>query len=244
VLVLDRPNPLGGRAIEGPLVESAYESFVGIAPLPIRHGLTLGEAARWLNVTRRLQADLEVIPMKGWYRSHLFAELGRGWVPTSPAMAHLDAVALYPGTCLIEGTNMSVGRGTALPFELCGAPWLDGDALARRLNARELPGVRFRGLRFIPAGSRYAGQECGGVQLHITKLDVLSPVELGLELVNAAHQQHSEEFAWDTGHFDRLVGGSDMRAAIEAHLSPSEIAALWRPAEEQFRRERAEFLLY
>ncbi len=244
IMVLDRPNPLGGHLIEGPLVESRYKSFVGIAPLPIRHGLTLGEAACWLNTTHALGADLEVIRLAGWQRIHRFSQLGRTWVATSPGMAHLDAVALYPGTCLIEGTNMSVGRGTALPFEICGAPWLDGDRLARQLNTYDLPGVRFRGLCFIPTGNRYAGQECGGVQIHITQLEALKPVELGLELVAAAYIQHPDGFAWEAEHFDRLTGTNKIRVAIESRIAPHEIAVSWHSTEQQFRQDRAAFLLY
>lgn len=244
LVVLDRPNPITGAAVEGPLVTPGYESFVGAAPLPVRHGLTLGEAAGWLDATFGLGADLTVVAMRGWRRSMWFDETGRLWVPTSPAMAHLTAAALYPGTCLLEGTNLSVGRGTALPFEICGAPWLDGEALAARLNARGLPGARFRPLRFVPLGSRFAGQECGGVQIHVLSRASLRPVALGLELVAAARAQHPEAFEWEAEHFDRLIGGPAVREAIEGGVPADEIAAQWSAEEAAFDSARRQHLLY
>ena len=244
LVVLDRPNPLGGAHVEGPLIAPGYESFVGIAPLPIRHGLTFGEAARWLDAHFRLGADLTVVSMQGWRRADWFSDTGRLWLPTSPALAHLAAVTLYPGTCLIEGTNLSVGRGTALPFEVCGAPWLDGQALAATLNASGLPGVRFRPLRFTPAGNTFAGVECGGVQLHVTDRDALQSVAVGLELVAAVRAQHPDSLAWQTTHFDRLIGGSNVRTALESGTTATEIIAGWAAPAQQFLAERREFLLY
>ncbi|MGQ9768886.1 MAG: exo-beta-N-acetylmuramidase NamZ family protein, partial [Anaerolineae bacterium] len=150
VIVLDRPNPLNGLAIEGPSVAPGYGSFVGIAPIPIRHGMTIGELARYLNAEHHLGAELTVVEMQGWRRAMWFDETGLPWVPTSPAMPHLSTAIVYPGTCFIEGTNLSEGRGTALPFEVVGAPWLDGHALAHALNQLALPGVRFRPTQFEP----------------------------------------------------------------------------------------------
>lgn len=244
VAVLDRPNPIGGVAVEGPLVAPGHESFVGIAPLPVRHGLTLGEAARWLDATFAPGVDLMVVAMAGWRRAMWFEDTGRAWVSTSPAMAHLAAVALYPGTCLLEGTNLSVGRGTALPFEVCGAPWLDGRALAADLNGRGLPGVRARPLRFTPAGGRFAGQACGGVQLHITDRDALRPVALGLELVAAVRAAGSGSFAWEAAHFDRLIGTGAVRAALEGGAAAAEISAAWQGDTARFAAERRAYLLY
>jgi uncharacterized protein YbbC (DUF1343 family) len=244
VIVLDRPNPLGGVAVEGPLLKSGFESFVGIGPLPVRHGLTIGELAGWLNVVFQLGVDLTVVPMRGWRRELWFDDTGRHWVPTSPAMAHLAAVALYPGTCLIEGINLSIGRGTALPFEICGAPWLDGQVLAAMLNARDLPGVRFRPLRFTPAGNQYAGQECGGVQVHVTDRSALRPVALGLELAAAIRAQYHGAFVWNAAHFDRLIGTDQVRLALEAGSPVEEIGAGWREDVEHFLAERSNYLFY
>ncbi len=189
LLVLDRPNPLGGLAIEGPSIEPGYTSFVGIAPMPIRHGLTPGEMALYLNATYHLMADLQVIAMEGWEREMWFDQTGLPWVPTSPGIPHLSTATVYPGTCLLEGTTLSEGRGTALPFELAGAPWLDPYRLADDLNGLNLPGVRFRPAYFEPATSKHAGRRCAGVQIHVTARDDLQPVTLGMHLVAGCRAQ-------------------------------------------------------
>ena len=163
IWVLDRPNPINGTAIEGPLVEAGHESFVGIAPIPIRHGLTLGELALFFNRQLGLNADLTVVAMQGWRRAQWFDETDLTWAFTSPNLPHLSTAIVYPGICLLEGTNLSVGRGTALPFEIFGAPWVDGAALAAALNALDLPGARFRPVHFAPTTDRFAGEGCVGV---------------------------------------------------------------------------------
>ncbi len=159
VYLADRPNPLGGQVVEGGQVEAGFESFVGVVNIPIRHGMTLGELAGYMNAEYALNADLRVVKMQGWRREMWFEEPGLPWVPPSPAMPHPQTATLYPGMCLLEGCNLSLGRGTALPFEICGAPWLDGYALAEEMNALGLPGVRFRPITFTPSASHHAGAE-------------------------------------------------------------------------------------
>ena len=163
VFVLDRPNPITGSLVEGGPIAPGFESFVGIINIPMRHGMTLGELARYMNTEQALRADLHVIEMHSWPRKMWFDETALPWVPTSPARPHLSTAVLYPGMCLLEGTNLSLGRGTALPFEVCGAPWIDGYALAAALNKLQLSGVRFRATVFTPSTSTYAGIECYGV---------------------------------------------------------------------------------
>lgn len=244
VMVLDRPNPLGGVTIEGPLITPGFESFVGIAPLPVRHGMTIAEIARYLNTTFALRAELHTITMEGWRREQWFADTGRTWVPTSPALAQLGGVALYCGTCLLEGTNLALGRSTTLAFEVCGAPWLDGEVLASRLNTLELPGARFRPMFFVPAAGPYAGQECSGVQIHLVDRGALRPVALGLHLVAEARKLAPDDFVWNAAHFDRLIGDDATRNAMSAGEPVEPIIEGWRAGETRFRDERTAFLLY
>jgi uncharacterized protein YbbC (DUF1343 family) len=243
VVVLDRPNPITGTRLEGPLVEAGCESFVGIAPIPIRHGMTLGELARYLNAEYRLRTELQVVAMSGWERGLWFDQTGLLWAPTSPNMPHLSTAVVYPGMCLLEGTNISIGRGSALPFQICGAPWLDGRALAARLNALAQPGVRFRPIQFVPAANRYAGEVCQGVQVHVTDREVLRPVGLGLAIIAAARELHPLRFEWNP-HFDRLMGASRAREALEAGGALDAIISEWAQAEAAFARARSAYLLY
>ncbi len=243
VVVLDRPNPITGTHLEGPLVAPGYESFVGIAPIPIRHGLTLGELALFLRAEGGLHAELKVVEMGGWDRRWWFDQTGRLWAPTSPNMPHLSTTVVYPGMCLLEGTNLSMGRGTALPFEICGAPWLDGRALAARLNALALPGASFRPIQFMPTANRYAGEVCQGLQVHVTDREALRPVSLGLHVVAAARALHPQHFEWNT-HFDRLMGAPATREAVEAGREPGVIVKAWAGAEAAFARTRADYLIY
>ena len=243
VWVFDRPNPINGLAIEGPLVEPGQESFVGIAPIPVRHGLTMGELARFFNARFDLGADVTVVAMSEWQRSQWFDETGLPWAYTSPNLPQLTTAIVYPGMCLLEGTNLSVGRGTALPFEICGAPWVDGEALASALNALHLPGARFRPVRFAPTADRFTGEECEGVQVHVRDRSALRPVRLGLHVVETLRALYPERVAWNT-HFDRLMGGPRVREALEAGHRAREIAAEWSDVEAGFAKARAECLLY
>ncbi len=251
VVVLDRPNPIGGAAVEGPRIRPGLESFVGILPIPIRHGLTIGELARYMNDRCALGAELDVVPLAGWQRYMWFDETGLPWVPPSPAMPHLSTATVYPGLCLVEGTNLSEGRGTALPFELAGAPWCDGHAIARRLNALDLPGVRFRPAHFVPSASKHAGLTCHGVQVHVTDRDVFRSVETGLHVVAAFRADAPEHFAflpssWEgrPPHFDLLTGDSAIREGLTAGVPVAELVARWAESERHFRAERAPFLMY
>lgn len=243
IWVLDRPNPINGTAIEGPLVEAGHESFVGIAPIPIRHGLTLGELARYFNGQLDLNAELTVVAMQGWRRAQWFDETGLPWAFTSPNLPHLSTAIVYPGICLLEGTNLSVGRGTALPFEIFGAPWVDGDALAAALNALDLPGARFRPVQFAPTTDRFAGEGCEGVQVHVQDRDGLRPVRLGLHVVETARALYPSRLELNP-HFDKLLGGPATREALEAGQPAASIIAEWGDVEATFADARTDCLLY
>ena len=251
VLLLDRPNPLSGVQVEGPLLEPECHSFVGVLSLPVRHGMTLGELARMINDEAKLGADLTVLPMQGWRRSMWFDATGLPWAPTSPAMPHLSTATVYPGACLVEGTTLSEGRGTALPFEVVGAPWLDGDRLARTLNGLRLPGVRFRPVRFTPTDSKHAHSACDGVQWHVLDRAEFRPVVAGVHVVAAIRSQHPDHFeflatSWEgrPPHFDLLMGNARVRAGLELGVSVEELTADWPAVAEQFRRRRHPYLLY
>jgi uncharacterized protein YbbC (DUF1343 family) len=243
VFLLDRPDPITGTRIEGGSITPGFESFVGIVNIPIRHGLTLGELARYMNTEYELHADLHVIEMQGWRREMWFDETGLPWVPASPAMPHLSTATLYPGMCLLEGTNLSLGRGTALPFEVCGAPWLDGYALAEELNILKLPGVRFRATIFTPSASNHAGSECCGVQVHVTDRGTLCPVEMALSLIASARRLSGDAWAWNP-HFERLAGSSAVRSALETDTPVTEIVSAWAESISRFMHQREKYLLY
>lgn len=251
VIVLDRPNPINGCEIAGPLIEPGYESFVGIVPIPIRHGMTVGELACYFNEEYALQADLTVVEMEGWHRAMWFDETGLPWTPLSPGMPHLSTAVVYPGTCFLEGTNLSEGRGTALPFETAGAPWLDGRRLAEALNALNLPGVRFRPVSFVPTSSKHEGQSCQGVQVHVTDRASFEPLAAGLHLIAECRAQAQDEFAflsssWEGGkpHFDLLAGSDRIRLGLEAGLPVRDIVQEWPAGLERFNAKRQKYLLY
>src|SRR5262249_40398403 len=252
-LVLDRPNPLGGVAVEGPLLRPGFESFVGMHPLPTRHGLTIGELARLYQAERGLQGQLEVVPCEGWQREHYFDATGLPWVLPSPNMPTLETALVYSGQCLLEGTNLSEGRGTTRPFELCGAPWIEPRALAARLREADLPGVVFRPAWFQPTFQKWAGQTCGGVQLHVRDRDAFQPVRTGLALLQAYRELSGDRFAWrrepyefvaDRPAIDLLFGNARERLALERGTSAAAIAREWEAEEEAFHRRRRPFLLY
>jgi len=248
VIVLDRPNPINGVSVEGPLVEPGQESFVGIAPIPIRHGLTIGELAGYFNREFGLGVDLTVVAMSDWRREMWFDETGLPWVPPSPAMPHLSTAIVYPGMCLVEGTNLSEGRGTALPFEVVGAPWLDGYALAQSLNRLGLPGVRFRPTSFVPAAGKHTRQLCQGVQLHVTDRHAFRPVLTGLHVIAACRAQRPDCFAFlpnsGEGHFDLLAGTPRLRRGLEANEPLAALAQGWVADTARFGQTRRTCLLY
>jgi uncharacterized protein YbbC (DUF1343 family) len=252
-VVLDRPNPLGGEAVEGPTLRPGFESFVGPHPVPTRHGLTMGELAALYHRERRLTGALQVVRCEGWRRDRDFDRTGLPWVLPSPNMPTVETAFVYPGQCLIEGTNLSEGRGTTRPFELCGAPWIDAHALTGRLAAAELPGVVFRPASFRPTFHKFVGRDCGGIQLHVTDRDAFRPVRTGLAVLAALRDQSVERFAWRTEPYefvadrpaiDLLFGSDRERTALEAGVPVAEIARAWEAEEDEFRRRRREHLLY
>ena len=253
LIVLDRPNPLGGDALDGNVLDPEYLSFVGLHPLAVRHGLTVGELALMFRAERELDVELRVVRMRGWSRSMFFEETGLPWVPPSPNMPTVDTAFVYPGGCLVEGTNLSEGRGTTRPFELVGAPWLDPWALARDLGRERLPGVRFRPVFFTPTFQKHAGRLCGGVAVHVTDRLRFPAFMAYLLLIHHARRQAPPRFAWrdppyEYEHIKRpidiLCGTSAIRKALDEGVSPRRMGERWRRELQAFRRRRAPYLLY
>ncbi|WP_428261631.1 exo-beta-N-acetylmuramidase NamZ family protein [Haliangium sp.] len=250
-VVLDRPNPIGGVAVEGGAIEPGYHSFVGLRSLPNRHGLTAGELARWAAAEEGLDLALEVVTMAGWRREMFFEDTGLPWVMPSPNMPTRDTALVYPGMCLVEGTNLNEGRGTTRPFELAGAPFIDGDALAAELA--DLPGLIARPVVFTPTFHKWHGQACGGVQLHPTSRTEFRSYLTGVAFLRAIHALWPEHFGWrrDAYEFvtevpaiDVLAGSAALREGIEAGASLPDLAATWADAEAEFRRRHPELHLY
>jgi len=243
VVVLDRPNPIGGALVEGPALDAAAVGFTGYWPsMPIRHGLTMGELARLFNGEKAMGVDLTVVPMRNWRRDAWFDETGLGWVNPSPNMRNLYEATLYPGIASFESANISVGRGTDTPFEQVGAPWIDGPRLADALNARQIPGVRFYPVRFTPSASVFANQMCQGVFIVIVDRNAVRPVRVGVEVASALVKLFPGAFQIDAAL--RLFGSSAGLARIKAGDDPASIAASWGSAESAWRRLRAKSLLY
>jgi uncharacterized protein YbbC (DUF1343 family) len=254
-LILDRPNPIGGDIAEGLLLAPGYESFVGGASIPLRHGLTLGELARLLNEEQKIGAALEVIPMTGWQRNMRFHSTGRKWVLPSPNMPRASTALLYPGQVLLEGTNLSEGRGTTLPFELVGAPFIDAHRLATELNQTALPGLAIRSIRFVPTFDKWAGQRCGGIALHVTDPQAVRSVAATLALLAVIHKLWPTEFAWlpppyeyerEKMPIDILFGSPRLRNALlsESALSDATIKELADLDEAAWWRRVQPYLLY
>lgn len=253
VLVLDRPNPLGGDKVEGPLLRAGYESFVGIHPVVTRHGMTIGELARLYRAERNLNVELEVVPCEGWRRDCDFEQTGLPWVLPSPNMPTLETALVYPGQCLLEGTNLSEGRGTTRPFELCGAPGINARELCRRLQDEAWPGAAFRPAWFQPTFHKCAGQTCAGLQLHVTDRHAFQPVRTGLAVLAALRELSGEAFAWrqktyefvsDRLAIDLLVGSDRERKALEAGMPVADICRAWEVEEAAFRQRRRQYLIY
>jgi uncharacterized protein YbbC (DUF1343 family) len=243
VFVLDRPNPIGGVAIDGPGLDASATSFVGYFPgMPIRHGMTLGELAKLFNAEKKIGADLTVIAMKNWRRDEYYDETGLRWINPSPNMRNLYAATLYPGVGMIEYGNVSVGRGTDTPFEQIGAPWIDGPALADTLNARKLAGLRFYPVTFTPNASKFANTACQGVFIVITDRNVVRASRLGAELASALVKMAPQEFSLDDSL--RLIGSPADITKLKAGEDPAAIAAAWSGAEARWRLLRAKYLLY
>jgi uncharacterized protein YbbC (DUF1343 family) len=253
VIVCDRPNPIGGVAVEGELLKPGFESFVGLFPIPLRHGLTIAELALFFNDRFDLGATLDVVPMEGWSRAMYWDETAVPWVIPSPNMPTLDTAIVYPGQVLFEGTMLSEGRGTTRPFELVGAPWIDADRFGARMNALGLPGVHFRPTYFEPTFQKHARTTCGGCQLHVTDRAALRPVVTAVALLCEFRAANPEKFAWrqppyeyehDKMPIDILAGSGDLRAQIDAGLDHRAIAESWAADQAAFQRDRADFLLY
>lgn len=257
VIVLDRPNPIDGVHIEGNIREDKYSSFVGLFPLPTRHGMTAGELAHWFaryfKEAHKLDCNLAVVPMKNWRRWMWWGDTGLPWVIPSPNMPTVYTATVYPGMCLVEGTNLSEGRGTTHPFEFFGAPWLDSFKLADKLNHLDLPGVRFRPHYFIPMFHKHQGKVCGGVEMHVTNRGTFEPYRTGLWCVKVARDMNPEEFKWRTETYefvsdrlaiDLLAGSSRYRELVESGGDIEEWMAEWQEPLREFARVRDEFLLY
>jgi len=253
VLVLDRPNPLGGEISEGPPLDPDYRSFVGLASIPMRHGLTLAELLRLINTEHGIGADLHVVPMSGWDRSCLWAELGRPWVLPSPNVPRIEGVQAYPGQVLLEGTNLSEGRGTTTPFEWFGAPYVDPDRLIARLLRYDLSGVRFRPVRFIPTFDKWKGESCGGLAMHVTDPAGFRPYRMTVAILAACRKLWPDEFDWLPPPYeyetvkmpvDIIDGGSRLRETIDRTGGDLDPAALDGWDRDAWRRRIAPFLLY
>ena len=253
MIVCDRPNPIGGEAVEGPMLVRGFESFVGLYPIPMRHGMTIGELARLFNDHFGIGADLEVVAMKGWTRALYHDTAGAPWVLPSPNIPTLDSAIVYPGTVLFEGTSVSEGRGTTRPFELIGAPNISPEPFAARMNKLDLPGVVFRPLLFEPTFHKHAKSGCGGCQIHVTNRRTFQPVLTGTALIAAFRLADPQGFNWRPPPyeyeriklpFDILAGSSDLREQLEAGNDPKAIARSWVPAVAEFEKIRSRFLIY
>lgn len=256
VMILDRPNPSGGTVVDGPILQPEQSSFVGRFPVPVCHGLTLGELARLVNDTwLSTPANLEVVPCQGWRREMPWEATGLPWVPPSPNMPHLSTLRHYPGACLVEGTNLSEGRGTAIPFEVIGAPWIDGLALAEHLNQQPWSGqmgVRFRPHSFQPTSSKFVGKPCDGIQVYIADNTRWQPILVWLGVLMTIRVQCPDSFQWQVEHFDRLIGSSEVRQLIEAAVRSGEpvedvlarFQAAWEADAQTFRQQRRACLMY
>jgi uncharacterized protein YbbC (DUF1343 family)/CubicO group peptidase (beta-lactamase class C family) len=242
VIVLDRPNPITGSFVQGPVSDPGRESFTNYFELPVRHGMTMGELAKLFNGERNIHARLTVIPMEGWMRGDWYDSTGLVWVNPSPNLRSLTEAALYPGVALVEGTNVSVGRGTDTPFELMGAPWIKGREFAQYMNAREISGVRFVAASFTPSASNYAGQKCEGVNILLTDRNAFDAPELGVELASALHKLYPEQF-----HLERmidLIANQSVYDATAAGEDPRRIAADWEERLGKFQQMRQKYLIY
>jgi uncharacterized protein YbbC (DUF1343 family) len=240
--VLDRPNPINGVMVDGPVLDPDLRSFVDYFPMPIRHGMTVGELAEMFNRENHLNARLHVVKMQGWQRTDWFDETGQAWVNPSPNLRNLTEETLYPGVCLTEGANVNVGRGTDAPFETVGAPWIDGKALALYLNGRKIQGVRFLPMDFKPLAAIFANQLCHGVQIVLIDRQALEPTEMGVELIAALWRLYPQDFKLDATL--PLVGSHKALESLRSGESPSRIWYDWQEDLAKFKRLRAQYLLY
>jgi uncharacterized protein YbbC (DUF1343 family) len=253
VIVLDRPNPIGGHITEGPVLDPEYASFVGLRPLPVRHGMTIGEVGNYLSDAFYPDLDHRVIPMQGWKRAMWFDRTGLPWAMPSPNMPTLDTALVYPGMCLLEGTNLSEGRGTTRPFEIFGAPFIEAEAVVKVLREFRLPGVVFRPLTFQPTFQKHAGLLCGGAQIHVTDREKFRPFKTGVAVLKAVHNTYPRDFAWKQPPYeyeeiklpiDILAGTDRLRREIESWKALDEMEKWWKEELKAFEKVRKEHLIY
>jgi len=247
-VVLDRPNPINGVQIEGPILEPAFATFVGLYPTPVRYGLTMGEFARMVNgegwLANGVKADLTVVPITSWTRRMWHDRTGLSFIKPSPNMPDLETATIYPGLCLLEGTNLSEGRGTPMPFRQFGAPWLNAQKLCDALNELHLRGVTFTTTTFTPTFSKHKDQLCQGIKLTVTDRDKLEPFWTGVQIVTEIHRLHGDTFEWRASHFDRLCGTDTIRKAIIAGSPLEDLKTRWQTECKAFQQTRARYLLY
>jgi uncharacterized protein YbbC (DUF1343 family) len=241
-VVLDRPNPIGGVDVQGPVLDAGSESFVGYHTIAVRHGMTVGELAKMFQSEMEIDVDLQVVPVEGWQRDQWFDATGRLWVNPSPNMRNLNQALLYPGVGLLETTNLSVGRGTDTPFEIIGAPWIDALALARRMNSAGLKGIRFVPLEFTPQSSKYEGESCGGIHFLITERSQLDPLRLGMTLANALQTMYPQQ--WDTSNLNRLLSDQKTADGIVTGKAVHELIGDYQAELAAFNDRRNAFLIY
>lgn len=253
MFVLDRPNPINGVSVEGNSLEAGHESFVGQYPIPMRHGMTVGELAGYFNAEFGINCDLTVITMDGWSRADFCDETDAPWVMPSPNIPTTDTALVFPGTVYFEGTEISEGRGTTRPFEIVGAPYIDGNRLAKALERLNLPGVIFRPINFLPTFQKHKGRDCGGVFIHVTDREIFEPVASGLALLKTVFDLYPNDFEWkkdsyeyafDRNPFDVIDGSHKTREFIEQDKSIEELKSTWSETEKKFKAARAKYLLY
>jgi uncharacterized protein YbbC (DUF1343 family) len=240
--VLDRPNPLNGDIVEGPMLDAEKTAFVAYYPLPVRYGLTIGELAQFLNTENHINAQLHVIPMRNWHRNYFFESTGLKWIPPSPNLRTLKGSLLYPGLEILQNAGVSVGRGTEAPFVEFGAPWINGEDIAAVLNARSLPGVHFVNQPFIPVSGLYAGQHCGGVGVRVTDRFALRSMRIGLEIAAELHKKYPDHFDFTKILF--LLGNDSTIQQLQAGTPPAEIIASWAKDLAAFDQARRRYFLY
>jgi len=253
VVVLDRPNPLTGHLTEGPLLRPQFASFVGLRPLSVRHGMTIGEIGAYLHDSFHPALDYRVIPLQGWKRKMWFDQTCLPWVMPSPNMPTLDTAMVYPGMCLLEGTNISEGRGTTRPFEIFGAPFIHPETIVNRLREFKLPGVVFRPLTFEPTFQKFSGVLCNGAQIHVTDREKFRPFKTGVAILKAIHNTYPRDFKWKEPPYeyeevnlpiDILAGSDRLRKEIEAWKELNEMEQWWKDEAKAFEKIRKRYLLY
>jgi len=247
-VVLDRPNPINGRQVEGNICAPEFFTFVGLHPIPVRHGMTVGELARMFNgegwLAGGVRADMQVVPVKGWKRGLWYDETDLTFIKTSPNMPDIATATTYPGLCLFEGTNVSEGRGTPMPFLQFGAPWINADDLTQRLNDLKLKGVRFEPISYTPNGSKYQDQLCPGCKIIVTDREAFEPYWCGINIVNTIYRMYPEQMEWRVAHFDRLCGSAKIRETIIAQSSLDGLRASWQEELNAFKKNRQKYLVY